>query len=411
MNSDSKASLRYSLLDAFFFSLMVGAGETYLPAYALNLGMSEWLTGFFSTIPIIMGALIQMITPWGLAWVKSPKRWVLGAAAFQALTFIPLIYFSIYPSENRILWLFCVATVYWGAGFAVGPTWNYWMGSLVPSEEAPKFFARRLQISQAGIILGLIAGGLALHANMRPGPFTSVFSFIFVMAFIARASSTFFIFLKKEASFKYVGEQEIRRQIRKARETIKELWSQSSYRNFFVSLFFFQVAMYVSSPFVAPYFLKKINMNYDQYMLAQAVFFISKILAFSVASRMMKKESIHKVFLLGALGISPLPGLWFLSQDMWFVMLMQITSGFFWSLFEVGLALTFFSQIRPEQKVSLLTFYNLFSSVAIIVGSLIGGTLLKHMGATENAYYIIFVLASILRLLASALLSRPAARI
>ncbi len=411
MNSDSRASLRYSLLDAFFFSLMVGAGETYLPAYALSVGMSEWLTGFFSTIPIIAGALIQMITPWGLAWVKSPKRWVAGAAAFQAFAFIPLIYFSLNPSPDNFLWLFIVAAVYWGAGFAVGPTWNYWMGNLVPTEVAPKFFSQRLQVSQLGIVIGLIGGGLALQSNVHVGPFTSVFALIFCAAFVARASSTFFIFLKKEVPFKYAGDQEVKRQIRKAREAVKEFWSQSSYRNFFVALFLFQVTIYVSSPFVAPYFLKKINMNYDQYMLSQAVFLFAKIAAFSLAMKLMQKRSIHKIFVIGAIGIAPLPALWILSKDMWFVVFLQITSGVFWSLFEVGLALTFFNQIRPEQKVSLLTFYNLFSSVAIIAGSLIGGTLLKHMGATENAYYLVFFVASVLRLAASSLLARPAARI
>lgn len=237
---------------------MVGAGETYLPAYALSVGMSEWLTGFFSTIPIIVGALIQMITPWGLAWVKSPKRWVAGAAAFQAFAFIPLIYFSLYPSPDNFIWLFIVAAVYWGAGFAVGPTWNYWMGNLVPTEVAPKFFSQRLQVSQLGIVIGLIGGGLALQANVHVGPFTSVFALIFCAAFVARASSTFFIFLKKEVPFKYAGDQEVKRQIRKAREAVKEFWSQSSYRNFFVALFLFQVTVYVSSPFVAPYFLKKL---------------------------------------------------------------------------------------------------------------------------------------------------------
>ena len=410
MNPGSKASLRYSLLDAFFFSLMVGAGETYLPAYALSVGMSEWLTGFFSTVPIIVGALIQMITPWGLAWVKSPKRWVVGAASFQALAFIPLIYFSLNPSGN-FLWLFIVAAVYWGAGFAVGPTWNYWMGNLVPQEEARQFFSRRLQVSQAGIILGLIGAGLALQADIHVGPFTSVFALIFFIAFMARASSALFLLLKQEAHFKTSGEQEVKRQVRKAREAISEFWQNQNFKNFFLSLFIFQITIYISSPFVAPYFLKKINMNYDQYMLAQAVFLISKIVAFSIASSMMKKQSISKVFIMGAIGISPLPMLWMVSQEMWFVVLLQIVSGAFWSLFEVGLALTFFNQIKPEQKVSVLTIYNLFSSLAIILGSLIGGAILKNMDASVNSYYIVFAIASVLRLGGAALLYRKSARI
>jgi predicted MFS family arabinose efflux permease len=389
---------------------MVGAGETYLPAYALSVGMSEWLTGFFSTVPIIVGALIQMITPWGLAWVKSPKRWVLGAASFQAFAFIPLIYFSLNPNGN-FLWLFIVAAVYWGAGFAVGPTWNFWMGNLVPRDVAPKFFSQRLQVSQIGIVLGLFGAGLALQADIHVGPFTSVFALIFFTAFVARASSTFFIFLKSELPFKSSGDQEIKRQVRKTRETIKGFWQNRAFKNFFISLFVFQITIYISSPFVAPYFLKKINMNYDQYMLAQAALLISKMVSFSIASKMMKKQSISKVFVWGAIGISPLPMLWFVSQSMWFVVFLQMVSGAFWSLYEVGLALTFFNQIKPEEKVTVLTIYNFFSSLAIILGSLLGGAILKQMDASVNSYYVVFTIASVLRLSGALMLARPRARI
>lgn len=410
MNAVTKASIRFSLLDAFFFSLMVGAGETYLPAYALSVGMSEWLTGFFSTVPIITGALIQMVTPWGLGWVKSPKNWVIIAASFQALAFLPLIYFSIYPSQEFI-WLFLVAGVYWGAGFAVGPTWNYWMGHLIPSDEAAKFFSLRLQVSQVGLILGLVGAGIALQKDIHVGPFTSVFSFIFFIAFVARASSVFFLYMKKEGILNSSGSDQVKKQLYRTRDTLKIFWQKDQYRRFFITLFLFQVTVYISSPFVAPYFLKKLEMNYDQYMLAQAVFLISKIIAFSVAQKIIQAKSVRWLFLLGAIGISPLPALWVYCQDMSLVVLLQMTSGFFWSFFEVGLAVIFFNQIKSEEKISLLTFYNFFSSMAIILGSLIGGAILRSQDASVESYFFVFVLASILRLIAAIFLARPQCRI
>jgi MFS family permease len=173
-HAQHKASLRYSLWDAFFFSLMIGAGETYLPAYALSVGMSEWLTGLFATVPLMAGAVLQLISPWVLVRVKSPKYWVLGAVILQALCFVPLFIFSL-TSPDRFLWLFVAASLYWAAGFAAGPAWNLWMQQLVPEENVAHFFALRHRILQIGILIGLVGGGVALHSKVELGPFQNVF--------------------------------------------------------------------------------------------------------------------------------------------------------------------------------------------------------------------------------------------
>jgi cyanate permease len=160
----SQASLRLSLYDAFFFSIMVGAGESYLPAYALSAGMSEVLSGFFSSVPMIIGALIQLLTPWAVQRIGSVKNYVVWTVALQAAAFLPLIYFALYGTSNFLV-LFLIVIVYWGAGFAAGPTWNFWMGHLLTSEASAKYFSRRTRISQAGVLLGLFGGGVALYSH------------------------------------------------------------------------------------------------------------------------------------------------------------------------------------------------------------------------------------------------------
>lgn len=375
------------MVDAFFFSLMVGAGESYLPAYGLTVGMSEWLTGLFATVPLIAGAVIQLISPWGLQKVGSVKRWVVGSALVQATAFLPLLYFSIYPTDN-FLWLFLVAAIYWGAGFAAGPSWNYWMGELVTAEQSAQYFARRHRMVQLGILIGLVGGGLALHWKIHVGPFTSVFSFLFLVAFVARASSSFFLWLKIDAG-KNV-------QIVK---TNPGKFLSPQYRSFFTFLFIFYVTIFISSPFVSPFFLEKLHLNYDQYMLGLGSLFIAKIAILPWASKLIERFGVEKVFFIGALGISPLPILWQLNSEMWFVVALQMLSGVFWGIFEVGLNLIFFKNIRSEDKVQILTTYNLFNSTAIILGSLIGGQILKMLEARLEGYFMIFTLGAALRTL------------
>lgn len=383
-----RVSLRYALWDAFFFSLMVGAGETYLPAYALSVGMSEWLTGLFATVPLMSGALIQLISPWALYYVGSVKKWVVGSAFVQGLAFLPLLYFSLFPTDN-FLWLFLVAAVYWGAGFASGPIWNYWMNQLVPDQEAENFFALRHKISQIGILAGLMGGGIALNMDLKVGPFTSVFSLIFLFAFLSRSFSSFFLAMKKEW-----------RSTPEHKPNLGEvfyLWKTPAYRGFFGFLFFYYVVIYFSGPFVTPYFLEKLKLDYNSYMLSLAALLLAKIAVLPLVGPLMKKFGTKRVFFWGALGIAPIPALWPISNELWFIMILQAVSGAFWGMFEVALTITFFQEIKPKQKILILTIYNFFNSCAVIIGSVIGGQILKNYHASYASYAFIFVAGAALR--------------
>jgi predicted MFS family arabinose efflux permease len=388
MTISHPASLKYALWDTFFFSLMVGAGETYLPAYALSVGMSEWLTGLFATVPLMSGAAIQMVSPWALYYVGSVKKWVVGAGVVQALSFLPLFFFTLFPTDNFI-WLFLIAAVYWGATYASGPMWNFWMNQLVPEDQAAQFFARRHRVGQIGILIGLIGGGLALHANLHVGSFTSVFSTLFLVAFFSRASSSFCLSMKKE----WKATPDHRPDVRE----VLNLFRSPAYHGFFSFLFIFYVTIFISSPFVTPYFLEKLHLTYYDYMFSLAALFVAKIAVLPFVTPLMKKYGVKRVFFWGALGISPLPALWPLSDSLWFVMALQAVSGAFWGMFEVSLSVTFFNQIHPKQKILVLTFYNFFNATAVIIGSLVGGQILREFHSNYASYAVIFMAGSILR--------------
>ena len=119
------------------------------------------------------------------------------------------------------------------------------------------------------------------------------------------------------------------------------------------------------------------------------------------AEKWVHKIGVKKVFLIGAIGISPLPALWTVSQEIWFAVLLQSISGIFWALYEVALTVIFFSQIKSHQKIPVLTLFNLFNSLALVLGSLIGGRILNAHGESVFGYYFIFVFGAGLRTIIS----------
>lgn len=399
MTDPVKRSLIISLIDSFLYSIMVGAGESYLPAYVLSLGLSEWMAGMIATMPLLSGAFLQIIGTEALRALKNHKVWVWSLAFLQAMTFIPLIFFAM-GSKPHFLTLFCVLTFYWGAGFSISPAWNYWMGNLVSQDQAQGFFSKRSRISQGGLLLGLILGGVALHNNVRLGPFTSTFGLIFFIAFLSRVLSSLLLSQKL-----YESRWSMQTTYLHIQESWKVFWTDQKKRNFFLSILPFQMSVFFSAPFVTPYMLAKLKMNYGQYMSAVAFLLIGKIISTLYFER-TRTFHYRTAFKWGLFVIAPAPFFWVLSDHFVYILMLQLVSGAAYGFFEVGMALMFFQDLKSDEKVPFLTFYNLLNCVGLLCGSAIGGIWLKIQDSNLEAYYVLFVLGAVFRLLASFLLYR-----
>ena len=64
-------------------SVMVGIGETYLPAFVLASSGSQIACGLVTTVPLMAGACLQLIAPWMVCWLGSYRRWAVRCALLQ----------------------------------------------------------------------------------------------------------------------------------------------------------------------------------------------------------------------------------------------------------------------------------------------------------------------------------------
>ncbi|MBL8817812.1 MAG: MFS transporter [Planctomyces sp.] len=402
--------------DGFSFSVMVGIGETYLPAFVLARGMGELAAALIATVPILLGAILQLAAPLILQRVRSYRRFVVATAALQACSMVMLVLMAM--ADHVPTWaVFVPATLYWAAGLATGPAWNTWVEQIVPRRIRPGFFARRSRLCHVGVLSGLILGGLLLRWSTTAGVPILIFAGLFGVGAMGRFISAAMLARQTEIRDK----KAIRGSARywqdtpqtDLRERFAAVWDgirhPGAIGRFVLFLMAVQTAVYVSGPYFNPFMLKAMKMQWGEYMGLLSLGFIGKMLSLPWAARLANRAGADRLLWVGAIGIVPVSGLWMVSQETWFLACVQILSGLCWGCYELAMLLQFFRQIPSDRRVSILTLYNLGNSAAMVMGSLIGAAVLNGFGRTYEAYLAVFMASSLAR--AMALLLMPGGRV
>lgn len=405
------------LVDGAFYSLMVGLGETYLPAFALALGASRLVTGLEITsglvaaIPIFFGSLFQLVTPFAVRRLGSHRQWVSMAVGSQALSLLLLPLVMLLDNWS-VPMLFVMATWYWGSGLSGGPPWNTWMEDLVPAATRTTFFARRVRICQFCTMLGFAVGGLMLEWGKRHDRLMPAFIAVFAIAAISRGVSTYLLSRTAEPTSAkifaktHIGLREIMQRLR-GHSGMKVLWF----------LFAMQASVQISGPYFTPFMLRKLDFRYDQFMLLVVLGFLGKVIALPAWGKLAHRCGARLLLWIGGVSIVPLAGLWlglnWLPNPMLYLCVVQLLGGIGWAAYELGFFLMFFEAIPRRERTSVLTIYNFGNSAALLVGAAVGAVWLAYFRESYQAYLMLFVLSSVARLGSLVLLrgAKPAARV
>ena len=398
------------LADGAFFSLMVGLGETYLPAFALALGTGhivaglEIATGLLAAIPTFLGAIIQLITPFAVRQLGSHRRWVVYAVGVQACSFL-LLPLCLSLNGWSFPLLFVIATLYWSCGLSSGPPWNTWMEDLIPAKTRTHFFAQRVRICQVATMLGFVVGGLLLEYGKRGNWLMPAFVAVFVTAALSRFVSTGLLASTTEPisaqtfARTHIGLTEIRRMLT-GHKGMRMLWF----------LFAMQASVQLSGPFFPPFMLHKLGLRYDEFMILVALGYLGKVVSLRAWGKVANRAGARTLLWIGGVTIAPLSGMWlgllWIDQPMLYLCAVQVAGGIAWAAYELGFFLMFFEAIPRRERTSVLTIYNFGNSAALLVGALIGAAWLAWNRESHGAYLALFVMSAVGRFASLLLLRR-----
>jgi MFS family permease len=385
-------NLAVSTADAATFGVMVGIGETFLPAFALAVGLGEVMAGLVASVPLLTGGLIQLATPWVLSRFNHRQAWVVAASTVQALAFVPLIIAACIGSISG--WgLLLVASVYWAGGLAGGPAWNSWIEQMVPRTVRAGYFAKRTRATQIATLCGFVGGGLLLQYGRGAGWVTTAFAVLFLVAFLFRMISVVMLAAHKTPPPKP--------DVPAARESSAAAAANTlNGRHLLIYLVMVQGVVQISGPFFTPFMLKKLEMSYAVFTLLVAVAFTAKVVSLAAWGKVAKDRGAAWLLTFGAIAIVPLASLWTVSQSLPWLIFIQAINGCMWAAYELGFLLMFFEALPQSQRVKMLTYYNFANTASWCLGASLGALVLSGFAASTQGYHTLFYLSSIGRGLA-----------
>lgn len=403
MNSRASTNVRKDLrvifVEGVAFSVMVGIGESYMPAFVLALGMGEVASGLIATVPLMAGGVLQLASPFGVRLLGSHRRWAAASAATQASMFVPLVLGSWRGSMPGFV-VFTLATLYWASGMAIGPAWNVWVEKLVPRAVRPRYFARRTSAAQLGVLAGLLAGGIILDRVSDAAYPLIGFAVLFAIAGTSRYVSATLLGTQSRTDLTPPREHPL------ATLKLIQRFPGGGGGALLTYMLALTVTVTIASPFFTAYMLRPLGLSYGAYMALIGCSLAAKSIALPLFGRVAPRVGLPFLLRSAWLGIAAVPALWLVSSSYAYLVALQVLAGSAWAAHEYITFLLLFELIRGHKRLKILTAYNLLNATATAGGSLLGGFLFAAFDGGMAGYHVIFAVSSLSRLGCVVLLAR-----
>lgn len=365
----NEQSLKHSVRDGVAYSIMAGAGEHYLSAYALFLKATSAQISWLAAFPSLFGSFAQLFSAWLASRLGRRKAIILFGVVLQTVMWLPIIWLPyFFPAHAVTILIVCVALYFAGAHLAT-PVWNSLMGELVPERRRGRFFARRTRLMSMTNFLALVGAGLLLYGFEIAERVGFGFMLVFTLAALARLYSATQLARMHDPEH--------------ASSTIDwpalpGLWRRLRGSDCVRFTFFFaamQFAAAIAAPFFAVYMLRDLGFSYLQYMSATALAVLAQFGSLRMWGRLGDIFGNRVILTVTGSVIPFFPVLWLVSPHFAYVVVLQMFGGLFWAGFSLSASNYLYDSVSPERRAAYSAVHNVLTSIAIFAGALLGGFL------------------------------------
>jgi MFS family permease len=365
-------SLRYSVRDGVAWSIMFGAGESYLQAFAVFLKATTAQITLLTALPSLLGSLAQLSSAWVAGRAIPRKSLIFGGVLLQALTWLPIIALVFLPTEHPVLLLILWVALYYIGGQFAAPPWSSLISDLVPERRRGRFFGRRTQLMSMFTFASLAVAGIALEFFAQHSAAGWGFALVFAVALAARVYSL------RQLMGMHEPMQRLAPFTLPPVDGLLDRVRGSDFARFALFVAFMNLAVAIASPFFTLYMLRDLKFSYLQFTAASAFFILTQFLAMNLWGRLSDVFGNLRVVQITSIVFPVLPVLWVIFPSFWPIMVFQFIGGIVWAGFSLSAGNFLYDVVPPEKRAAYSAVHQTLSNSAIFGGALIGGALATH---------------------------------
>lgn len=394
-------TLRHSIKDGLAYSVMSGAGESYLSAFALFFKATNAQIGVLASLPPLLGSLVQLFSAWLGHQGRTRKQIIIFGVALQAFMLLPMVGLPLLFPAYALPILISCAILYFAGQNLASPQWWSLMGDLVPETRRGRYFALRTRLSTLVTFVTFVIAGVMLNAFATYDATVWGFAILFVIASLARFVSAYHV-KKMHDPPGHVAVLESLLQ----RKLLRRIWGSAAAR---FSIFYaaMQFAVAIASPFFVVYMLRGLELSYLEYTVIMATVILSQFLSLPRWGRVGDVFGNRVVLLFCGSLIPFMPLLWLVSTQLWYLIAIQMIGGFAWAGFSLSAGNFIYELVPANKRTTYLAMHNVLVGVAVFAGALLGGYLGSHLPKAmavgdwhfswRSSLYGVFILSALLR--------------
>ncbi|MBN2446363.1 MAG: MFS transporter [Phycisphaerae bacterium] len=409
-----RASLRYSIKDALWWSVMQGAGASYVLPFVVLEGSGLFRLAALAGLPALATGLVQWSGANVVDRLHRRNRIIVSGASLQALSWF-VFAAAIFLPFNIGYWVMLTTFIgYVAAGAFPLPAWQSLMGDLVPEHRRGRYFGLRNSLSGA-VQMGafLVAGwwltfcehentlGLFGLSSLSFGFFT-----LFVLAGITRGMSAYYLsrvydpVYKPEPSDRFTLLEFIRRAPR------------AHFGRFVIYCGLVHLAFGFNGPFFGWYLLRELGYSPGQFAVVITVSLLAGVLSQPLWGRLSDRMGSKYVLAIGGNAIVFTPLVLLLCGSFWQFTLAMIYDGVAGAAFTIAIGNYFFDVVTPPKRARCVAYNTLFLSLGGLLGAFAGATVATVLPTpfvvgnitVSHPFALMLICSAVVRLMASLLL-------
>jgi MFS family permease len=371
---------------------MLGLTQNYVTPYALTMNATTQQVGLLTGIPNFTMAAVQFAAPGLSERVGSRRGFILRMAFLHALMWLPILLVPYLFATHQVWWLIGFVTLGTAFDSAANPVWGSMMADLVQQKLRGRFFGGRSRIT--GFISGvfmLVAGGIL---QLLTGNTNLAFTIIFAGAIASRLTSFYFLTQMYEPLSPTIEKRSHEGMLKISRVLVT-----TSLGSFILFCALINFTATVAGPFFSPYMLRDLKYSYITYTIMNAASGLATIAFMTWWGKRMDRAGSIKVLKITSLFIPFVPLGWAISRNFWWLIVVQVFSGFSWAGFQLSSSVFIYDAAPQENRTRYIALYNSLVFLGVSVGSLIGGIVAPHLPPFMGSYFLsIFIVSGLARL-------------